>query len=311
MKAFPIIPIWIMLIISTLLIVFTLLSKKKNYINIIIIILLFIINLRIMTPSESGKKLVNNLNVLFVVDNTVSMDALDYNGNNTRLSGVKDDCKYIIKELNGANFSLITFDNTTKIITPYTKDINTTIEAIEVMKPIDDLYAKGSSLNTPLDTLKQYMKKSKNNDRIGIIFYISDGEITDESELKSYSSLSKYFKEGAVLGYGTSKGGYMKSTNKYSTQEYIMDYSNYNYGKAISKLDEDNLKKIADDLNINYIYMDKQNKINSEIKKIKSLASNGIEDTDKSNYNDIYYIFVIPLLFLLIYDFDKVRRKMI
>ena len=311
MKIFPIIPIWIMIIISILLIVFTLLSKKKNYIHILIIILLFIINLRIMIPSHNGMKLVNNLNVLFVIDNTVSMNALDYNGNNTRLSGVKEDCKYIIRELNGASFSLITFDNTTKFVIPYTKDINTTIEAIDVMRPVDDLYAKGSSLNTPLETLKRYLDTTNNNDKISIIFFISDGEITDDSTLKSYSSLSKYFKDGAILGYGTSNGGYMKSTNEYSSQEYIMDYSSYNYNKAISKIDEDNLKQIAKDLDINYIHMTKLDKLTTEINRIKTLAYNGIESTDKSNYDDIYYLFVIPLLFLLIFDFDRIRRKMI
>ena len=49
--------------------------------------------------------------------------------------------------------------------------------------------------------------------------------------------------------------------------------------------------------------MDKQDKINTEINKIKALASSGVESTDKSNYDDIYYIFVIPLLLLFIYTF--------
>ena len=33
----------------------------------------------------------NNLNVLFVLDNTISMQALDYDGKNTRMSGVVED----------------------------------------------------------------------------------------------------------------------------------------------------------------------------------------------------------------------------
>lgn len=311
MRIFPIIPVWIMIIISILLIVLVLISKKKNYIHIMIIILLFIINLRIMIPSNNSKTVVNNLNVLFVVDNTVSMDALDYH-NSTRLSGVKNDCKYIIDKLNGSRFSLITFDNTTKIIIPYTMDINTTKEAIDVMRPIENLYAKGSSLNTPYDTLLNYLKSSKKNDKITILYFISDGEITDDSKLKSYKTLSKYIDGGAVLGYGTSKGGYMKNTNEYSLDEYIRDYSSNSYNtKAVSRIDEDNLKHVANDLNIGYIHMNKQDNINDNLNNIKILAKNGIQSNDKSNYDDTYYIFVGFLFILLFIDFDKMRRKLV
>lgn len=311
MKSFPIIPVWIMFIISTFLIIYTLISKKKNYLHIFIIILLFIFNLRIMIVSDNSKKVTNNLAVLFVVDNTISMEALDYN-NSTRLSGVKADCKYIIDELYGADFSVITFDNTARVIIPYTKDINTTREAIDVMKTIDDLYAKGSSLNTPYDMISNYLDSFFNDDKITVIFFISDGEITDNSKLKSYRELAKYIDEGAVLGYGTSKGGYMKNTNKYSTDEYIIDYSSArSVNKAISRIDEGNLKEIANDLDINYIHMNKQSDIDSKLIKIKKLSKNGIESTDKSNYDDTYFIFVIPLFILLIIDFDRTRRKLI
>lgn len=313
MRFFPIIPIWIMIIVCSLLLLFVILKSKKKLIQIMIIILLFIINLRIMIPSNNSKILANNLDVLFVVDNTISMNAEDYNGKNTRLSAVKKDCKYIINRLNGARFSLITFNNTAKIVTPYTKDANLTKEAIDIIEPIDKLYAKGSSLNTPIKTIISSLESSKEKeDRIRIIFFISDGEITDESRLKSFQEISKYIDNGAVLGYGTAKGGYMKSKSSYSDQEeYIKDYNNYNYEKAISKIDENNLKKIAKDINIEYINMEKQSKINNKLNEIEKLANSSIESNDKRTYDDTYYIFVIPLLFLLLVEFNQLRRKYI
>lgn len=313
MRAFPIIPIWIMTIIC-LILLFICIKGRRKTIQILIIVLIFIINLRIMIPTNNSRVLANNLDVLFVIDNTISMTAEDYGNNNKeRLYAVKKDCNYIIKRLSGARFSLITFDNNARIATPYTKDINLAMEAIDVIEPINELYAKGSSLNTPIDTIISSLKMSKKKtNRKRIIFFISDGEITDGSKLKSFSSISKYIDNGAVLGYGTTKGGYMKNNNTDSeNNDYIMDYTNDNYGKAISKLNEKNLKKIANDINIDYINMNKQSNINNKLKKIENLVNTSIESDDKSTYDDTYYILVIPLLILLIIEFNQSWRRKI
>lgn len=311
MKLFPIIPIWIMLIICISLIIYIII-KKRDLLQILIIILLFIINLRIMIPSNNSKTIKNNLDVLFVIDNTISMNALDYNGSNTRLSGVKEACNYIIDELNGSRFSVITFDNTSRIVTPYTYDANITREAISIMMPINELYAKGSSIDVSLDSIMYSLKNSKKkNDNNRIIFFISDGENTSNNSIKSFKSISKYISDGAVLGYGTKKGGYMKDESEYATNEYIMDYTGTNFGKAISKIDEKNLKEIANDMDVDYIHVINSNNINSKIKQIKNKTKSTLESNDKSSYDDIYYIFVIPLLILLFIEFDRFRRRIV
>ena len=311
MKLFPIIPIWIMLIICISLIIYIII-KKRDLLQILIIILLFVINLRIMIPSNNSKTIKNDLDILFVIDNTISMNALDYNGSNTRLSGVKEACNYIIDELNGSRFSVITFDNTSRIVTPYTYDTNITREAISIMTPINELYAKGSSIDVSLDSIMYSLKNSKKkNDNNRIIFFISDGENTSNNSIKSFKSISKYISDGAVLGYGTKKGGYMKDESEYATNEYIMDYTSTNFGKAISKIDEKNLKEIANDMDVDYIHVTNSNDINSKIKQIKNKTKSTLESNDKSSYDDIYYIFVIPLLILLFIEFDRFRRRIV
>lgn len=311
MSVFPIIPIWLMLIICIVFIVFIFKYNNKNIIQIIIIILLFLINLRVMIPAEGVESVSTNLDVLFVIDNTISMSALDYNGNNTRLSGVKADCNYIIDELSGSRFSVIVFGNDGKIATPYTKDINITKEAIDILIPISELYAKGTSLNAPIETMKYSYNYSKKSDRKKILFFISDGEITNETPLGDYSNFSKYVKDGAVLGYGTKTGGYMKSDPNYSSEEYIMDYENYNRVKAVSKIDENNLKKIASDIKIDYIKMNKTSDINKKIRTIKNSSTRTLESDDKKSYDDTYYWLVFPLLVCVAIEFNNFRRKVI
>lgn len=309
MKCFPIIPLWIVIPISIIFILYSIISKKYDFIHITIIILLFIINLRIMIPNNNRDDVQNNVNVLFVLDNTISMQALDYNGSNTRMSGVIEDSKYIINKLYGANYSLISFDNNTKVVIPYTNDVNALINGFNNIIPIQDLYAKGSSLNMPYSTIKDYLKKSKKKNNLNILLFISDGENTNSEKLRNYRDISGLIDDGAVLGYGSNEGGYMKNTTDSSDNKYIIDKSSHN--KAISKIDESNLKKLAKDLNVDYIHMNKKYNIEDKLYKIKNKINKGVYSSNKSNYNDIYYIFVIPLLLLLIIDFDRIRRILI
>lgn len=313
MRIFPIIPIWLMILISFILvIIFGLKQQKKSLMlkQIIIIILLFIINLRIMIPNNNATTLSNNLDVLFVVDNTLSMTALDYKNNQPRLNGVKEDCKKIIDELSGARFSIITFNNISSISIPFTNDINITKEAIDVITPLDELYARGTNLDIPLEDMISSLKAAKEkHDNIRIVFYISDGEITDNQSIKSFKGLKKYIDNGAVLGYGSKNGGYMKVKDRFTGEEsYVIDRSNYNYDKAISKINEDNLKKIATDMGINYIYMNEHNSLDNKLNDIKKIAKTSIDKNRLNSYTDIYYIFVIPLLIILVLTYREYEK---
>lgn len=310
MRLFPIIPLWLIIVISISLIALILIKPQRLSLTIkylVLIILLFIINLRIMLPNGKEPIVKTNLDVLFVIDNTISMQAEDYNGNNKRMQGVVEDCKYIMDELDGSRFAVISFDNKSKIGVPFTLDKNMAIETIEILKPKQELYAKGTNLDLPIDLMKSMLEiTKKNNDNVRIVFFISDGENTSETTRKSFNGLKKYIDDGSVLGYGTTNGGYMHEIDYYSQQEeYIKDE---NYNNAISKIDENNLKAIAKEMGIDYIKMNNKNDINSKLSKIKKISKETLENNDKSTYNDIYFIFIIPLLidlFLIYREYDK------
>lgn len=306
MKLFPIIPIPIILIISIALILL-ILSNGKNILQIIMVFLLFIINLRIMIPKDNIETQNTNLDILFVIDNTISMNAEDGKGNKKRLDEVKTNCKKIIEEFPAARISIITFNNKAKQLIPYTIDTDIVEDVIEIIEPISESYAKGSSLNTPITTIYEVLENSYNKrpDNKRIIFFLSDGEITDNSTLNSYENIKEYVDNGAVIGYGTEKGGKMRYADSDGNLRYIMDYSTHNYQEAISKIDEKNLKQIAKDLEINYIHQTDTSLINKKIKEIKKITKTKNNSNDKSDYDDIYYLFVIPLLCILVYDFRK------
>lgn len=308
-----IIPIWLMVIICIALIILIRNKDIKIFLRrLLIVILLFIINLKIMIPKNDAKVMVTNLDILFVIDNSLSMLAEDYNGKNQRLDAVKEDCKYIVDELGGANYSIITFCDESKILIPLTKDSDMTIAAINTINIPDAGYAKGSSMNIAIDDIVETVKKvNEKKDRAAIVFFISDGEITSDEKLKSYSAAKKYISNGAVLGYGTKSGGRMKVTY-YGEKKYLEDNTSekYPYPDALSKIDEDNLQKIAEDMGIDYINMDKQSNIKNKITEIRQGAMNNMDDTQKMLYNDIYFIFVIPLIILLGYELIYYKKKL-
>ncbi len=342
----PIIPIWLMsiiCIIAIFIIIFNkplkniLLKKQENKsterqrklimqhilnvcIKICIIILLFIINLRFMIPNGEVSVLNPNINILFVIDKTVSMRALDYNNGKERLEGVKNDCCYIVDKLPNCKYSIITFGDLAQRIVPFTSDTSIIQSEIKAISVEDGSYAKGTSLNIVKNSLEETLKneKEKRGENVKfLVFFISDGEITMKNEkLESFSNIQKYVDDGAVMGYGTEEGGKMVwslyEDNPASSSYYKHYYDeNYNSHLAISKIDENNLKQLSSDLKIDYIQMSKTSNIDNKIKSIKKQIENsGVSEDTESFYQDIYYYFAIPLVILLLADFILQKRRL-
>ncbi|MBR1815313.1 MAG: VWA domain-containing protein [Lachnospiraceae bacterium] len=310
MKINPIIPVWLMAVIC----VCFLLLKRKGRFNFIrqsvIVVLLFVINLRPMVESGEIPSVTQNVDVLFVVDNTISMLAEDYDGDGRRIDAVKEDCMYIANELPAANYSVITIGNEAVKAIPYTNDINMLEQVVYSLNGQSKMYARGTSLNSVIDVMAEDLDNERENYQI--VFFISDGEMNSKENLASFDRLEEYIEDGAVLGYGTEAGGPMQVVSfpgDDTPPEYI--YEDYYYkNKALSKIDEKNLNKIASDMGIEYIHMTKQSLINDKLSDIKSDVNElGYENGTKKGYKDIYYFFVIPLVLLLIFDFVYYRRK--
>ena len=87
--------------------------------------------------------------------------------------------------------------------------------------------------------------------------------------------------------------------------EYVMD--NYGNDKAISKIEEQNLKMIAEDLNLDYIHIEKEKDIYKKVKELKQLSTSSFEDSDKSSYQDTYYFLMVPLLLLLLINYRNYK----
>lgn len=343
----PIIPIWLMTIICIILLILVIYDKRKKenkvkksnnvssqkqnkmfkncnmnrILEFIIISLLFIINLRIMIPNGESKVITSDLNILFVIDTSVSMRALDYDGNKERFEGVINDCCYIVDELSGCKFSIITYGDTAQRLIPFTTDSDMVQAELKSIKLENDYYASGTSINLVNKELEKTLKKENerhNDNSKFVLFFITDGEITKEGEkLGSFSNIKKYVINGAVLGYGTTTGGkmiysiYEDETD--SEYRYLYYYDeDYNMVTAVSKIDEKNLRQVATDIGIDYIHMKRTANIDYKIDDIRNLNNEALSNEDKIvSFKDIYYLFAIPLVILLIIKLVVIKRKII
>ena len=103
----PILPIGVLLLIiaalfgvTALLIIRNKFNTKEKITSLLrmsaIYVLILVIGLRPVIPETQYEFATKNLDVLFIVDNTISMWAQDYNGKRERMKGVIKDANSII-----------------------------------------------------------------------------------------------------------------------------------------------------------------------------------------------------------------------
>ena len=277
----------------------TILEKIFKIVRLSVIYgLVLIIGLRPVTIETNYEFSAKNLDVLFVVDGTISMWAQDYEGYKTRIEGVRADVKYIIDELAGSSFGLVTFDDTAHVLSPYTQDMKYIKDTIDVMMMPDSYYALGSSLSVPYKDMEALLQSSNRKDnRKTVVFFLSDGEVTNSIDTVSYEALQQYVDSGAVLGYGSENGGKMKEG-----YDYLYDP---NTGTdAISRIDEENLKKIAKELDVQYINVNGGNTaLAGLIEVIKQQSTTIVEQGDGAErYVDTYYYYAAALAIMLLLE---------
>ena len=302
--------------------VYLILRFKANILKILGIctaVIILVIGLRPMLPNGETFAFKSNVDVIFVMDGTLSMLADDGRENNRRIDAVIEDIQYIINKIPNAYYSLIEFDNKSHINLRSTVDQNAAVIAAKTTHQIDEFHAKGTAVTIfKSDLLKILESSNKKEGRKRAVFIMTDGENTSKKDVEKLDDLKEYIDAGAVLGYGTTQGGKMKVERDYDydygdpylDSEYIQDWSVHPPRTAISKLDEENLQKIAGDLNLQYIHMDEQHNINPIIDEVKSFQGIGEEEKEFA-YDDIYYYLSFPLILLLIVEFYLIKKELL
>lgn len=216
------------------------------------IVVVFVMLLRPGIPGGTSETLATDTDVVIVVDTTASIVAEDWAGDRPRIDGVRADVQAIVDEYPGARFALISFDAAAQLRLPLTTDATALISSLDVLRPEVTDQSRGSSIGLAnrmlADTLAAAAEASPERGRM--VFYLGDGEQTASSEPESFASSAKYVDGGAVLGYGTAEGGPMRKTTGQGSKSG--GYIEYQGQPARSVIDEDNLRRVSEQLGIEY-----------------------------------------------------------
>lgn len=190
------------------------------------------------------------VDVFLVVDRTGSMVAEDYVDGSTRLSGVKQDLPALVEAVPGARYSILSWDSSATRQLPLSSDGQAVSSWADTLRQEPTAQSRGSNVGRPVDLLAEALQNAADAqpNHVRLVFFLSDGESTDDEEVPSYASMADLVDGGAVLGYGTTAGGRMM---KDDDSGYILDSAG---AEAVSVIDEAALQTVASELGIPYVH---------------------------------------------------------
>ncbi len=333
MTIVPIIPVPLIIIIAAVLLILSPRNLPGIIKRVIAVILFCVISVRIMVPTDEVDVVKNDVDVLFVVDNTISMVAEDYGKGRRRIDAVKDDVNTIIDEFEGSRFALVTFSNDPFCLVPYTTDVTVIKNAVESLDGLTEYTGSGTSMRSALEGMETMLRHNmealdeedadldieNGNYRVQVVFLITDGEMNIGRNLPEFDEASDYIDTGAVLGYGTERGGIMRVyyySSYYDDEKHVLYYTNPqtgNYERAVSKIDEENLESMASGLGVDYYHLESSSDTKDMIDDVLKNVEKGDFDHEKKSMKgrtDIYWIAAAGLAVLLLIDFIDLRRKL-
>jgi Ca-activated chloride channel family protein len=282
----------------------------------IVVLLLFIAS----DPAIDGGKVAalrSDADVLFVVDTTGSSGAEDYGQGGRRIDGMQADIKRLIEEFPGAHFALITFDSSARLVVPWTTDVAAFDTAVTLVRQERTIYARGSRLELPLETMARAVPRTDDGSRYQVVFYFSDGEQTfDGAEPADFRSLRPEISSGAVLGYGTAEGGRIRVYSERDSELDLFIQDPETGEDAISRIDEDTLRGIAEDLGLSYLHR-------TSADGLDDLASAIADDAERERTGDregdrrLYWVAAFGIVALVLWqlaatsvEFSDARRAL-
>lgn len=234
----------------------------------LIAVLLCVAALGPSTVTATKTQAVNRTDVFFAFDVTGSMAVADAQYGSsariTRLEAAKKTVDDIMGLYKSASYAGVSFGTGASLDVPLTPDSRAISNWAHNLSVEPTAVSSGSSLDAPLDTLIRTMQQTRQdhpNDLI-VLYYLSDGEQTSTTERRTFSSLRTFVEGGASIGLGSTAGGRVPLTEASTsssnpaanTQQWVTDPSTKK--PAISKMDVDNLKDIADEVSIDYLHPD-------------------------------------------------------
>lgn len=250
-------PNHVLLVVAVVLLVVTAVLVRRHAstpvgaglaVPLVLAVTLVVIAARPMVGTTTVTTTSSGVDVVFMIDRTTSMAAEDHDDGRTRLEGVSDDVARIVESVYGSRFAVVVFDNEARVALPFTTDGAAVVSMADAVGWREATYGTGSDISVAVPVVEELLERSREDhpDLGRYVVYLGDGEQTVPGDPASFGSLAPLVDGGLVLGYGTDEGGPMR---EYPGSE---DYVSFEGEPAVSVLDEDNLRRIAEQMGAQY-----------------------------------------------------------
>jgi len=308
----PLVPFWLLALLAAPFAVFAVWrlvlapawgTRGAWAMRLVAVALLALVAAQPVIPAEPAERATTEggLEVYIAVDTTSSMAAEDWAGSAPRLEGVKADIRAIARGLEGASFSLVTFDGAVVQRVPLSTDATALVSAGDVLTQEVTAYSLGSSVDAPVEVLEEILGEAatENPRQKRVLFYLGDGEQTSGVVPGSFASLAPLITGGAVLGYGTTEGGVMREfdggfVDPSDAAGYIQDFSGGAPVDAVSRIDETRLATIAGELGVAYAHRTIAQSLDPVLAGF-DVGEVTVNDGARGVRTELYWIPAIPL----------------
>jgi Ca-activated chloride channel homolog len=239
------------------------------------------------------------IDVVIALDVSKSMLATDLSPN--RLERAKQMILKLMDRMPNDRIALVLFAGKAYMQMPLTIDHGAAAIFVSSATP-DAIPAQGTVFSEALQMSARAFNTKEG--RFKSVILISDGEDHDEEALKTAESISQQGIMVCTVGIGSPEGSQIPDN---ATNDYKRDAMG---NIVISKLNEDELKQIAEKTNGIYVHFDSTDQtINDLMQQLSQVEKKTFTDVSLLNYTTYYMWFAGLMFLLLILEFLLPERK--
>ena len=234
------------------------------------------------------------IDIVLALDTSTSMLAEDFERGgkrSNRLDVVKEVVKDFIADRTGDRIALIAFAARAYTVSPLTLDYGWLMQNLDRISigMIEDGTAIGSGLSSALIRLKDTVSKSK------VVILLTDGRNNAGkiSPLMAAEAAAALNMKVYTIGAGT------RGLAPYPAKD---PFGNTVYRQVKIEIDEDILKEIAEKTGAQYFRATDTRSLRDIYSEIDKLEKTTMEEKGYSEYKELFYLFLVPGLFILILE---------
>jgi Ca-activated chloride channel homolog len=250
-------------------------------------------------PGSAANISRKGIDVVIALDVSKSMLANDLSPN--RLERAKQMILKLMDQMQNDRIALVLFAGKAYLQMPLTIDHGAAAIFVSSATP-DAIPAQGTVFSDALQMSARAFNTKEG--RFKAVVLISDGEDHDEETLKAAESISQQGIMVCTVGVGSPEGSQIPDS---ATNDYKRDAMG---NIVISKLNEDELKQIAEKTNGIYVHFESSDQtINELVQQLSQVEKKTFTDVSLLNYTTYYMWFAGAMLLLLILEFILPERK--